>query len=249
MVVGIFGSSGYLGKQSALLCESLSLDYVCLERNVDEHERESLQKITVIIDCGFPREYYKRGIAASYLIEINRRKHFFESLGPKYIYVGTFTGILTKSTHYSLLKQKAEEIFETFGATILRVGLVASADRPGGRYLELKEILEKLPVSLVPAENWFPVVITDLDDFIHHLTKLLSLHNDKVGVPINVLPLCKLILERTPEKVQLKIPSIVCQLFSWTVRWLPLKKLEGIKAIAVPVSFSTESILRIRDGD
>jgi hypothetical protein len=246
MVVGIFGSSGYLGTQAALLCESLSLDYVCLERNVDKHEPEFLHKITVIVDCGFPRNYYKRGVAASYLMEINRRKYFFESLGPKYIYIGTFTGILTKSTHYSLIKQKAEEIFETFGATILRAGLVASADRPGGRYLELKEMLEKLPVSLVPSENWFPIVITDLDNYIHHLTKLLRLENDIVGLPITILPLRKLVLEHTPEKVQLKIPSIVCQFFSWSVRWLPLKKLEGIKAISVPVSFSKESILRLR---
>jgi hypothetical protein len=247
MVVGIFGSSGYLGTQAALLCESLSLDYVCLERNIDKYEKEFLHKITVIIDCGFPRNYYKRGVAASYLTEIKRRKYFFEFLGPKYIYIGTFTGILTKSTHYSRIKQEAEEIFESFGASILRAGLVASANRPGGRYLELKDMLEKLPVSLVPAENWFPVVITDLDDFIHHLTKLMNSDNDRVTIPVTILPLRSLILERTPKKVQLKINSLVCQIFSWTVRLLPLKKLEGIKAIVVPVSFSKELILKISD--
>jgi hypothetical protein len=249
MVVGIFGSSGYLGQQSALICKSLKIDYVCLDRSVDKHNEDFLKRITQVIDCGFPRNYYKKGLDSAYLLEIHRRKYFFESLGSKYIYIGTFTGVATRSTHYSQIKQKAEEILETFGATILRTGLIVSQDWPGGRYRELGEMLEKFPISLIPNENWFPLIITDLDDFLHHLGRLLRLEKSEVPLSVDILPLRKLVLRHSTNKMQFEISSPACQLFCWAVSRFPLKKLEGLKAIAIPVSFSRNLILDLKERD
>lgn len=246
MVVGIFGSSGYLGQQSVLICKSLSIDYVCLDKNIDKHKIDFLRKITQVIDCGFPRNYYEKGLDSAYLLEIDRRKHFFEGLGPKYIYIGTFTGIATRSTQYSLIKQKAEEILETFGATILRAGLIVSHDRPGGRYQELHEVLEKFPVILIPNEDWFPLIVTDLDDFTDHLSKLLKSDKIEFSLPITIVPLRTVALQHSANKIQFEINASVCCLFSWVVRRLPLKKIEAIKAIAIPMSYSRNSIRELK---
>ena len=248
MLIGIFGSSGYLGNQCVLLCKSMSLNYVCLDRKISNHDEFTLQQITHVIDCGFPRNYYSKNVSAEYLVEINRRKNIFSELGKKYIYIGTYTGITSADTCYSVTKRQAELTLQTFDATIFRAGLVVSQSQPGGRYQELLSLLERLPFAFIPSKEWFPLVISDLDETIKQIGSVLRSEKVNHSAAVKVVPLGALILEQFSHKIQIKIPAIFCRFFSWSIRMMPLQKLEGITAISIPVKFSRDVVKKMSDS-
>lgn len=240
--VGIFGSSGYLGSRVILICSELSISYAILDRKLSNNDPLLLSSISKVIDCGFPPDYYKKSIATKYMIEIKQRAEQFQSLGRGYLYVSTFSGITTRKTGYSKLKNRAGDILSAIEATCLRVGLVTSESNPGGRYLELRRLAQSLPFLIIPSKNWFPVLIYKLEDF--ELTIRNFLINEDVIPPTEyqLKSLSELISEMKLPQKKFELPGWCSALLAMLIRLLPLKKMEGLKAISVSESFAISGL-------
>ena len=245
-VIGIFGSNGYLGSEVVSLCEELSLPYVKLEREVANNDREILSRVSIVIDCGFPRDYFIKNVAQRYLLEINHRARIFESLSNRYLYLATYSGIVTRETRYSKLKFDAELILKRINATCLRLGLVTSENSPGGRFLELKDLVEKLPLLILPSRSWYPVLTCTSENLkisiSHFLTEPLSFHPPESEFK----PLSILMCEMNPSARKFYLPGLLTGLLAVFVRLLPFKRIEGIKAISVSQSFAKSRLISDR---
>ena len=236
-----------MGSQVVQLCQEHSLSYVALDSRVANNDNNLLSSVSTVIDCGFPRDYYNRNVAENYLIEINKRVERFASLGKNYLYISTYSGIATRESQYSRLKADAENILSKIDATCFRIGLVTSQNNPGGRYLELKRLAEGLPFLIIPSSGWFPVLTYKIENFNYDIRSFL-MNNYILGpVTCELKSLDRLFSEMNLQVKTIRLPGLLSGLFAILCRFLPLNKLEGLKAIAVSESFAISGLAKYNE--
>jgi hypothetical protein len=235
-IIGIFGSQGYLGKETLNLCHTTGTPTRVLGRRIESIDNNFLDGLTLIIDCGFPRDYYNRKTACDYLAEVEKRAQFCNEFGIKYYYLTTYTSVVSDRSKYSQLKSLVETSVKSMGGELLRLGLVIDASNPGGRFLELKSIIQRLPVVFVPSFNWFPVFTCSLDAYLEEVKNLLEngeMSKHELG---NLQPLAEVITQVSEGKKLLQLSDLLTCI---VVRFLPLVafgKREGIKGISVKIN-------------
>jgi hypothetical protein len=231
--VGVFGVHGYLGGETLKLCIDLKIPCVSLGRQIDAIDISILDGLTLIIDCGFPRDYYRRKTAGEYLKEIEKRVSFCHQYGIKYVYLTTFTSTVSDKSKYARLKNLLEEHIEMLGGELLRLGLVIDSINPGGRFLELQSIIQKLPVVLIPSLNWFPIFTCPLNAYLAEVKNLLE-NGELSKLQIGELqPLANVIRETAIDKKVLQLSDFVTSLLARLLPLIAFGKREGIKGISV----------------
>lgn len=231
--VGVFGANGYLGQETVELCRIRNVEYVSLSRKIEDLGASLLSDLTTIIDCGFPRDYYHARRARDYLKQVEKRSEFCSGHGIQYVYLTTFTSVISNKSKYARLKNSAEDIVEAFGGELLRLGLVVDLVNPGGRYLELCSIIQKLPIVFVPNSDWFPVFTCTIDEYRREIESLLrngSLINGHIG---KLQSLSDVIGEVSIGKKAFKLSSFVTCLLARTLTLIAFGKREGIKGISI----------------
>ena len=231
--VGVFGANGYLGKETLDLCSTINVPSTALGRNIDAVDISILDGLTIVIDCGFPRDYYHREISRLYLEEIEKRARFCNQHGIKYVYLTTFTSIVSDKSKYARLKNSLETSIESLGGELLRLGLVIDSNKPGGRFLELYSIVNKLPVVLIPSSNWFPVFTCSLSGYLAEVKNLFEngqLSKLQIG---KLQPLAEVIREVAVGKRVLQLNDFVTSVFGRLLPLVVFGKREGIKGISI----------------
>lgn len=231
--IGIFGSQGYLGKQTLELCSTYKTEARVLGRRIELIDTSVLNDLTLIIDCGFPRNYYKRKIARDYLLEVKKRAQFCNVHGIKYVYLTTYTSIVSDKSKYSRLKNSVENLIRSFGGELLRLGLVIDDSAPGGRFQELHSLIQRLPIVMVPSSNWFPVFTCSLDAYLEEVKNLVE--NGELSKPQlgNLRPLAVIITQISEGKKMVQLNNFFTSI---AVLFLPLVafgKREGLRGISV----------------
>ena len=231
--VGIFGAHGYLGRETINLCETLNIPYFALDRKIEDVDPSILGSLTMIIDCGFPRDYYNKNTARNYLEQVEKRSKFCNEQRIRYVYLTTFTSVVSNNSKYAHLKNCTEDTVELFGGELLRLGLVVDLVNPGGRFLELCSIIQKFPIVFVPSSDWFPIFTCTICEYRDEVESLLrdgSLFKRHIG---RLQSLSDVIREVSIGKKVLELGNCVTSLL---VRILPLiafGKREGIRGISV----------------
>jgi hypothetical protein len=231
--VGIFGAQGYLGRETVELCRIMNVGYIALGRKIEDLGASLLGELTIIIDCGFPRDYYNARRARDYLKQVERRAKFCGDHGIQYVYLTTFTSVVSNKSKYARLKNRVEKTIEAFGGELLRLGLVVDLDNPGGRYLELCSIIHKLPIVFVPNSDWFPVFTCTIDEYRKEIQSLLksgSLIRDHIG---KLQSLSDVIKEVSIGKKLFKLSSFTTCLLAKALPLIAFGKREGIRGISI----------------
>jgi hypothetical protein len=230
--VGVFGSNGYLGSETISLCRANNIRSVALGRKIEDLDSSILDGLVAIIDCGFPRDYYRVKSSHDYLKQIKKRARFCNERGIKYVYLTTFTSIISDNSKYARLKNSAETSVELLGGELLRLGLVVDLSNPGGRFLELNSIIRRLPIVLIPSSNWFPVFTCTLSEYLAEIKTFLqngSLSIHQIG---KIQPLSELIEEVSKDKKVLKLSNFITFILAQIIPFIAFGKMEGIKGIA-----------------
>ena len=231
--VGIFGANGYLGKETINLCRTMNVQYVALGRKIEDLSPSILEDLTTIIDCGFPRDYYNIKRAHDYLKQVEKRSKFCNDHGIQYIYLTTFTSVVSSKSKYARLKNNTDATVETFGGELLRLGLVLDLANPGGRFLELCSIIQKFPIVFVPSSDWFPVFTCTIDEYRAEIKSLLrngSLIKGRLG---KLQSLSDVIREVSIGKKVFMLGSFATCLLATTLPLIAFGKREGIRGISV----------------
>ena len=171
-MIGLYGGTGYLGQQIISALQARDLNFVLLEEGSSV---SNLASVSAIIDCGFPRKIHKK------LVRKNYEKQFFKKIDQMckirkipYVYLGSFSSAETSLSHYGRVKYFAEKLVIDRGGMVLKLGLIVSTDKPGGRFLELAKIMRVIPFSLVPHPDYFPIRTTNLNDLLDHILILVN---------------------------------------------------------------------------
>ena len=231
--IGVFGAHGYLGRETLDLCLDLNIPTVALGRKLEAIDVSILDGLTLIIDCGFPRDYYHRKTSREYLKEIEKRVSFCNQHGIQYVYLTTFTSTVSDKSKYARLKNLLEEHIEILGGELLRLGLVIDAIKPGGRFLELQSIIQKMPVVLIPGLNWFPIFTCTLSAYLAEVKSLVEtgeLSKLQIG---KLQPLAVIVKEVAKDKKVLQLTDFATSLLARFVPLIAFGKREGIKGISV----------------
>jgi hypothetical protein len=230
-IVGIFGGNGYLGSEVVKICLQNNIPYILLPREIKRVEDSSLESINTIVDCGFPRDYYKKKVMNAYLNELSNRSKIINFQKVNYLYIGSFSSIAGQNSKYGKLKLKSEQLLESSGAIISRVGLVKCTSNPGGRYKELLMMVEKAPFILLPSPNWFPLFVTEIDCLRNEIRTFVNSGDVSNNSAIEI-PLSAVIKEFGLEKRFIELNDMWSALLARVIKRLPLRRIEGIKSIS-----------------
>jgi hypothetical protein len=231
--VGVFGANGYLGSETLSLCRATNIPSVALGRRIEDLDSSILNQLVTIIDCGFPRDYYHVKSADDYLKQVQKRAKFCNERGIKYVYLTTFTSVISDNSKYARLKNSTERLVELLGGELLRLGLVVDLNKPGGRFLELNSIVRRLPIVLIPSSKWFPIFTCTLSEYLAEIQIFLqnsSLSRHEIG---KLQPLSELIEEVSKDKKILKLSNFVTFILAQLIPFIAFGKIEGLKGIAV----------------
>lgn len=231
--IGVFGARGYLGRETLNLCIDLNIPCTALGRQIEAIDISILDGLSLIIDCGFPRDYYHQKISREYFKEIEKRLSFCNQYGIKYVYLTTYTSIVSDKSKYARFKNLLEGHIEKFGGELLRLGLVIDLIKPGGRFLELQSIIQKIPVVLIPSLNWFPIFTCSLSAYLAEIKTLVEngeLSNLQIG---KLQPLAYVIREAAKDKKVLQLSDFVTYLIARSLPLIAFGRMEGIKGISV----------------
>jgi dTDP-4-dehydrorhamnose reductase len=151
MNVAIYGSNGYLG--NAL--KSVDSKFKCLRRF------DGPLAGFVHIDFSFPNGDADEIEFLAYLELIRKRASVCREFSSKYVYIGSMSSVPPINSIYGKRKKTTEDLVLSLGGNILRLGLVVNQIKPGGRYLELREMVKRFPVIPITHEKYFQLFITE----------------------------------------------------------------------------------------
>ena len=235
MKVGIVGSNGYLGRTLITALEGQNLEILPLGRSF--LAGDSLPELDFVIDAGFPRDIYKKDVAVEYHKNLKFRLRYCQEFQIMYLYIGSLSSHSPMDSKYGIAKNQAEVSVLLHGGRILRTGLVVDTISPGGRYLELMNILKKLPFLILPDSRYFPIGITKLADFMDHARHLIlsrdlvELEQTVVVEWTNLRDLAKGLI----DKKSITLPSIITASICRLLPFLPLGRLDNLKSIAYKI--------------
>ena len=235
MRVGIVGSNGYLGSSLKQALEDRKIEIVKLEREF--FVGDSLPKLDLVIDAGFPRDIYVEKVAVGYYRSLELRLQYCRKLRIQYLYIGSLSSHSPMASIYGTAKRKSEECVLLYGGKILRAGLIVDSKLPGGRYLELLTILERLPFVILPNSSYFPIGTSKLEDFLNHTHQMIYMSESNVSeqaVVVEWTNLRDLAIGLTNKKSK-TLPKWLTMLMCKLLKVVPLSKLENLKTIAYKV--------------
>ncbi len=242
MRVGIVGSNGYLGSALKQALGERKIEIVKLER--DFFVGSSLPELDLVIDAGFPRDIYVGEIAIGYYRSLKLRLQYCREFRIQYLYIGSLSSHSPMASKYGTAKKVSEEYVLLYGGKILRAGLIIDSKLPGGRYLELLTILERLPIVILPNSNYFPIGTSKLEDFlnhIHHMILTRESNSSEQTVVVEWTNLRDLAIGLTDKNAK----TLPKWLTVWVCKFLkiiPLRKLENLKTIAYKVPNGEDKI-------
>jgi hypothetical protein len=173
MMIGIFGSTGYLGKIICGMLSEKNISYQCLGRDYIG----PFEGFTKIIDLGFPRNYLNRNVGKEYLFVLKSRLE--QHSDGLYIYLGSLSSVGVINSQYGFIKHCAEQIVLDHGGVVVRAGLLFNEVQPGGRFKEMLNFLGILPfhprfrrgtyfLKFTPESELFEVIKLILDPSFKH---------------------------------------------------------------------------------
>jgi hypothetical protein len=232
-MIGVFGGNGYLGQQITSAFQAHDLSFVLLEEASTDSD---LAFINVIIDCGFPRKIHKKLVRTNYKRQFLKRTDQIQKI--PYIYLGSFSSAEDSLSHYGQVKHFSEKLVIERGGMVLKLGLIISAEKPGGRYLELANIVKFFPLSLIPHSDYFPIRTTKLNDFLDYI--LILVHNidqefvNAIKIVQNESTTLGDLLTHQINRNQLPVilPRATTKLLCRTIQILPLGPMNNLKSIA-----------------
>jgi hypothetical protein len=234
MKIGIYGGNGYLGSSVLKALKQHNIEVMLLGR--DQHPANL--GLTHIIDASFPANYKDKLITQQYFERLEKRLE--KSIGLNYIYLGSYSSVGVVRSIYGETKKNAEKMVQDRGATVLRLGLVVDENNPGGRFSQLKEIIEKAPVNLKIPESWCPIKITRFSNFIQ---TTLILVNQRVVAKKEVeikqtfqTNLNFFMVRSKPRKLTVFLPDPVLRIFFLLVSKIPLGLFDNLNSIGFRAS-------------
>jgi hypothetical protein len=234
--VGIFGANGYLGGVLKDMFCANQINCQVLGRSIANLTEETIEELTHIVDCGFPRNHMTKGVRATYLQEIEERVLLCKNYKINYLYVGSYSSANSPLSQYGKTKYEAETIVATNSLDIVRVGLVFDSARIGGRALELERIINKLPIVPIPNIGWYPLQITYLNDFESWILNYLETKSKDFSTLVHSSTLNEIIRMLAVDKTQIQLPRLITGASVVLVKLLPLRLFDSLKSIATKVS-------------
>jgi hypothetical protein len=234
MKIGIYGGNGYLGSSVLNALKEHNIEVRVLARD----QCPANLGLTHIIDASFPANYKHKHITQEYFERLEKRVE--KSIGLNYVYLGSYSSVGVVRSVYGETKKKAEEMVRERGATVLRLGLVVDENNPGGRFSQLKELIEKAPVNFKIPETWCPIKVTRFSDFIQ---TTLILVNQRVVTKKEVeikqtfqTNLNFLMIRSKPRKLTVFIPDPAIRIFFLLVSKIPLGLFDNLNSIGFRAS-------------
>lgn len=229
-MVGIYGD-GYLAKEIINLLNSVKIPHKALRR------RECVDNsISLVIDAGFPRDYLNKTVRIQYLALLRWRLSKSLESKSSYLYLGSYSSIGEIRSVYGRTKKEAENLVLELGGAVLRLGLVVDELSPGGRYQELLDILGKIPLTIRIPENWCPIFVTPLTDFLQAVRVLIDQGNvtsDKVLSTSNtkMVSLNSIMEHVESHSVKIRIPSFLMYVMERILFLLPFSRFDNLNSI------------------
>jgi hypothetical protein len=234
MLIGIIGSSGYLG--GALLRSLSKKGYQVKEVNFQFfHEIYPFSKpMDLLIDCGFPRNIHRKKISTSYLSQLEQQLFMSKKNGIKYVYVGSLSEDIESNSAYGRVKASSTNLVKKYGGCVIRTGLVVDNKKPGGRYKELLKVHNRMPIKIIPNERFFPIGVTFLEDFLDTANEIVK-ESDSFEAEV----LCKIqwitmkkLLQTFTNSFEIHLSFGTTKILCVLINFLPLGKFDNLKSIA-----------------
>ncbi len=233
--IGIVGSNGYLAGELIQIIQRENIDIFPLGREF--LIQDTFPDLDVVIDSGFPRDIHKENVRFEYFKHLAARLEYCKTNKVNYLYFGSLSSHSPVASKYGSAKREAENLVLSMKGKVIRFGLVVNTQEPGGRYKELIDNLRKLPIIFVPNPGFFPVGVTRIEEFLEALDRIIfqseSLVYDQTA-PIDWTNLNLLVRNSTNKKV-FELPKFVTKVVCRMIRWLPLGKIDNLKAIAYEI--------------
>lgn len=169
-LVGIWGSSGYLGTRT--------LAHLRGHLIVQSLERDDLAEPgSRLLDLSFPPDYRNRTTRDEYLRRVEGRCRWAARTGSRYIYIGSTSSEPPVTSIYGATKRQAEQLALAWGHSVLRAGLVICSVTPGGRFGQLERIVKRLPVVPLPDISQFRLRVTDMHNLLSDVSAVVEQPN------------------------------------------------------------------------
>jgi hypothetical protein len=191
-----------------------------------------------VVDFSMPRNIRQSSTRISYHELIMRRVSSAVGGRSHYIYAGSISSLDPVVSQYGKLKRLVEDDVKSRGGSVLRLGLVVDFERPGGRFSNLIQILDRLPIAVVPSFNCFQLYVTSPEGMVQSIVQLAKHHtgvSDYLCHDTREGSLGELVgtywrLKDRPYRV---MPVLLSSLLLHTVRYLPHAKFDPLRALTV----------------
>lgn len=232
MRIGLIGASGYLGValQKFLLEEKIELVILNHKLQLDL----KADALDMVIDAGFPRDIYRKKVRNNYFINLNSRLKYCQNYNVPYVYFGSISSYSPIQSKYGSAKEYSENLVKSYGGVVFRFGLVVNSKSPGGRYLEVLKMIEKMPIVLLPHRDFFPIAITKIEDFIDGINNIIDKRNFAIPETMAAVQWTNLnsLMKSSCNKKTFIISKVLTSLLCRLIRIVPLGKYDNLKAIA-----------------
>jgi hypothetical protein len=237
MNIGIVGSSGYLGTNLLTYLTRKGHKIEKISHHLLIENKRAMRNLNLILDCGFPRNIHISSISENYLFNLNNRVLIAKQIGIKYAYIGSLSEDSGGVSTYGKNKLVASNIVKDHDGLIIKTGLVVDFIKPGGRYEELLILSHRLPILFLPHRSFFPVGVTELNDFINTVDRLVSeqsFSNSEILCRIRWTTLTDLI-QAASNSYHIHLSYSLTKLLCKILRIIPLGKYDNIKSISTEI--------------
>ena len=238
MLIGIIGSNGYLGEALFHILSKNGHQIKEIDFQYFDEIDHCSEPIDLLIDCGFPRNIHNKKISTRYLAQLEQRLLVSKENGIKYMYVGSLSEDIESNSAYGRVKAISTNLVKKYGGCVIRSGLGVDLEKPGGRYKELLDLHNRIPIKIIPNERFFPIGVTYLGEFLYTTNE--SVNKSDVFEPE---VLCKIqwitlkdLLRSFPNPIEINLTFGMTKILCFLINSLPLGKFDNLKSIAKQVT-------------
>jgi hypothetical protein len=238
MLIGIIGSNGYLGEALFRSLRKKGHQLKEIDFQYFDEIYHCSKPIDILIDCGFPRNIHNKKISTRYFAQLEQRLFVSKKTGIKYVYVGSLSEDIESNSAYGRVKASSTHLVKKYGGCVIRSGLVVDNKKPGGRYKELLEVHNRMPIKIIPNERFFPVGVTFLRDFLCATNEIVSksdIFEPEVLCKVQWTTL-KHLLQTLPHPIKINLSFGMTKILCILINFLPLGKFDNLKSIAKQIS-------------
>ena len=227
----VIGHTGYLGSNLISHFAKAGIEFSLSEYSEDLSHITYLDQQQIIFDASFPPDYKEKATFENYFNLLTLRLKQAKARKIGYVYLASYSSLTLDKSKYGESKLLSENLVESYGGALLRLGLVVSDTAPGGRYKEFQRILTRLPFLIVPSTKWCAVTVTDINDFFLAVDNIISSGSlQNLNASSKIMPISDLARGCSNNKLVITLPDFLTKIVVNIVRTFPFGKLDNLKS-------------------